>query len=100
MHERLFANQRELARPDLTKHAEALGLTVAAFDQCVDSGKHEARIRKDIAEAQRVQATGTPTFFVGVVEPNGSQIKGTKIVGAQAYAAFEDVIDRLLSTPK
>ncbi len=100
MHDRLFANQRELARKDLSKHAEALGLDVAVFDQCLDSGKYAARIRKDMAEAQRLQATGTPTFFLGLADPNGSQFKGTKMVGAQPYEAFKAAIERLLSSQK
>jgi len=100
MHDRLFANQRELARPDLSKHAQALGLDVAAFDQCVDTGKSSARIRKDIAEANKLQATGTPTFFLGLTDSNGTQIKGTRLVGAQPYQTFKDAIDRLLSPPK
>ena len=100
MHDRLFANQRELARKDLSKHAEALGVDVAAFDQCVDTGKHAARIRKDMAEAQRLQTTGTPTFFLGATDPNGSEIKGAKLVGAQPYEAFKAAIERLLSSQK
>ncbi len=100
MHDRLFTNQRELGRPDLSKHAQALGLDVAAFDQCVDSGKSAARVRKDVAEARRLQATGTPTFFLGVTDPNGSQIEGTRMVGAQPYEAFKAAIDRLLGSQK
>ena len=100
MHDRLFANQRELARPDLSKHAEAVGMDVAAFDKCVDSGKTVGRIREDMAEAQKAQATGTPTFVLGITEPSGSQVKGTKLVGAQPYAAFKDAIERLLSSQK
>lgn len=100
MHDRLFTNQREIARPDLSKHAQALGLNVAAFDRCVDSGKSAARVRKDIDEAQRLQATGTPTFFLGLTDPKGSQIKGTRMVGAQSYEAFKAAIDRLLSSQK
>ena len=100
MHDRLFGNQRELARKDLSKHAEALGLDVAAFDQCLDSGKHAGRIRKDMAEAQRLQTTGTPTFFLGLTDANGTQVKGTKMSGAQPYDAFKAAIDRLLSAQK
>ncbi len=97
MHDLLFANQRELARPELSKHAQTVGLDVAAFDKCVDTGKSEGRIRKDVADAQKLQATGTPTFFLGVTDPKGgSQIKGTKLVGAQPYAAFKAAIERLL----
>jgi protein-disulfide isomerase len=100
MHDRLFANQRELARPDLSKHAQALGLNVGAFDQCMDTGKSAARIRKDVAQAEKLQANGTPTFFIGLTESNSSQIKGTRIVGAQPYQAFKQAIDRLLSSEK
>lgn len=100
MHDRLFANQRELARPDLSKHAQALGLDVGAFDQCLDTGKEAGRIRKDVAEAGKVQANGTPTFFIGLTDAKSSQIKGTRIVGAQPYQAFKQTIDRLLSSEK
>ena len=75
MHDRLFANQRELARPDLSKQAQALGL-------------------------QKLQVNGTPTFFVGVTDPSSSEIKGTRITGAQPYPAFQAAIERLLSSQK
>ena len=100
MHDRLFSNQREIARPDLSKHAQALGLDVTAFDKCVNSGKSAARVRKDIDEAKRLQATGTPTFFVGLTDPKGSHIKGTRLIGAQPYEAFKAAIERLLSSQK
>ncbi len=100
MHDRLFANQREIARQDLSKHAQALGLDVPVFDQCMDAGKYEARIRKDLAEAQRLQATGTPTFFLGLTDPNSSQIKATRLRGAQPYEAFKFAFDGLLSPQK
>ena len=98
MHDRLFANQAELARPDLSKHAQALGLNVVTFDQCLDSNKSAARIRKDVAEALNLQANGTPTFFLGLTDAKGSQIKGTRLVGAQPYQAFKEAIDRLLAS--
>jgi protein-disulfide isomerase len=100
MHDRLFANQREIARPDLSKHAQALALDVAAFDQCLDNGKSAARIRKDMAQAQSLQVNGTPTFFLGVTDPNSSQVKGVRMSGAQPYQAFKAAIDRLLSSEK
>jgi protein-disulfide isomerase len=99
MHDRLFANQREITRADLSKHAQALGLNVSAFDQCLDTGKSLARVRKDIAEAEKLQANGTPTFFVGLTDGN-TQIKGTRIVGAVPYQTFKEAIDKLLASQK
>lgn len=100
MHDRLFASQQQLARPDLSKHARELGLDGVTFDKCMDTEKQAARIRNDLAEAQKAQTTGTPTFFLGLTDPSSSQIKGTRLTGAQPYAAFKAAIDRLLSSQK
>ena len=100
MHDRLLANQRQLGRDDLAKHAQEIGLTMPAFEQCIASGKHAEAIKNNLAEAQRLQVTGTPTFFIGVRESTNSEMKATKLVGAQPYSAFRAAIDRLLTAPK
>jgi len=99
MHDRLFANQNALAAKELPGHAEALGIDVAKFRQCIDSAKYAAKVRKDFADAQKAGATGTPTFFLGLTDSKGSEVKAVKrIVGAQSYSAFKDAIDSLLAT--
>jgi protein-disulfide isomerase len=98
-HDLLFANQAKLNRQDLTAHARTLDLNVAAFDECVDRGKHAARIRKDVAETRRLGPTGTPTFLLGLTDPNSTQLKVVRVVrGAQAFSAFQEAIDSLLSS--
>jgi protein-disulfide isomerase len=98
MHDRLFANQNALAAQQLPGHADAVGLDGQKFKTCLDSGKYAAKLRKDLADAQKAGATGTPTFFIGLTDPKGSEIKAVrKIVGAQNYAAFKDAIDTLLA---
>ena len=98
-HARLFADQRSLNRPDLTAHAQALGLNVAAFDQCVDSGTYATRIRKDIREAQSLGVRATPTFLVGIVA-NG-QLKSVRYIrGAVPFATMKSDIDDVLSAAK
>src|SRR5205085_78560 len=72
MHDRLFANQQALAAEDLSKHAEGLGLNVGQFQTCLDSGRFDADIKADIAEATKANINGTPSFLIGVVQPNGS----------------------------
>src|SRR5262245_46733864 len=83
MHDKLFANQKALARPDLSKHAEAIGLNVTSFDQCLDSGKSTERIRKDVAEAMSLQVNGTPTFVLGLADGSTGKVKGVRMSGAQ-----------------
>jgi predicted DsbA family dithiol-disulfide isomerase len=72
----------------------------AAAPHAYESGKHADAIRKDLAEAQQLQVTGTPTFFIGVTGPGDSEMKATRLVGAQPYSAFKAAIDRLLAAPK
>ncbi len=100
MHDRLFANQTALEPKQLTEHAQAVGVDVPKFQQCLDSGKYAADIRKDLADGSKLGVTGTPMTFIGVSQPNG-KVKIVKAIrGAQAYAAFKDALDSVLSPAK
>ncbi len=99
MHDRLFSDQKALGVKDLPKHAEVLGLDVPKFQQCVESGKYAAKVRKDVADGQRAGVSGTPSFFLGLTEPNSSEVKPVRsLKGAQPYPAFQAAIDDLLSS--
>jgi protein-disulfide isomerase len=98
MHERLFNNQKAMTIKDFVDHAQALGLDSAKFLKCVDSGKYTAKVRKDLGDAQKAGATGTPTFFIGRTDPKRTDVRSVrKLVGAQPFAAFKDAIDTLLA---
>jgi protein-disulfide isomerase len=72
-HDKLFANQKAMARDDLIKYARELKLDVERFTRDLDSGKYKAQIDADTAEAMAIGATGTPAFFV-----NGRFLNGAK----------------------
>jgi protein-disulfide isomerase len=98
MHDRLFANQKELE--PWTPHAQAIGLDVTAFDACVASDKEDAAIRRDIAEAQKLGITGTPAFLIGRTDAKGSKLTILAAVrGARPFADFKTEIDKLLAEP-
>jgi len=97
MHDRMFANQQELAPADLSKHAEALGLNVGQFQSCLDSNRFDADIKADIADATKANINGTPSFLIGVVQPNGSVKITKKLVGARPYADFKAAIDSAIT---
>ena len=98
MDDRLFANQQSFE--PWTPHAEAIGLDVAKFEECLNSGRQAADIRKDMAEAQKAGVTGTPAFFLAYTDPNSSKVKTlTRLTGAQPFAAFKAEIDKLLAEP-
>ncbi len=72
-HDRLFANNRALADADLRKYAVEVGLDTAAFDECVRTRRHQAKVEADVQEAKRLGITGTPAFVV-----NGIMMSGLK----------------------
>jgi protein-disulfide isomerase len=97
MHDHLFANQKNLAPEELPKFAEALKLDKGQFQQCIDSSRYAEEIKKDITEAGNVGISGTPSFLVGLVQPNGTVKITKKLVGAKPYAEFKAAIDSLLA---
>jgi len=98
MHDRLLASPKAQRAADLLDHAKALALEMPKFEQCLNTGRHAAKVREDLLDGQRAGARGTPTFFLGLTEPNSAKIKTSRmLVGAQAYAAFKQAIESLLS---
>ncbi|HYJ46754.1 MAG TPA: DsbA family protein [Pyrinomonadaceae bacterium] len=98
MHDRLFANQRALSARDLSQSAQSLELDMAKFNQCLMDGKYRNGIRQSVAEGERLGVEGTPTFLIGVVGPDGQQVKVIRtLVGAMAYDNFRAVLEGLLN---
>jgi len=83
MHDKLFANQQNLKRPDLEKYAQEIGLDVGKFKAALDSGAGKKQIAEDMAVAKQVGANGTPNFY----------IDGRNVVGAVPFDDFKKVID-------
>jgi len=97
MHERLFANQQALE--PWSAHAKALGLDVTMFDACMNGGKYANAVRADIAVAQKLGVTGTPSFLLALSDPKDSQkVTGLTLVrGAQPFGNFKTEIDKALA---
>lgn len=81
-HDLLFAAQDRLSDADLAGHAEQLGLDIARFNADIAAPETQARIDEDMALARRLQAGGTPHFFVN----------GMRLRGAQPFEQFERTI--------
>ena len=69
------------------KIAGLLQLDPLAFQQCLDSGKHEATVNAGLEQALAVGANSTPTFFVN----------GIKLSGSQPLENFAEIIDAELA---
>lgn len=71
MHAHLFSDPSHLLPNAFVSAGEALGLDEASFASCL-SGEAAGRISADIQEGQRLGVQGTPTFFLGIVQSDGS----------------------------
>ena len=90
--------QTALTPEDLLKYGEAIGLDKPVLQQCLESGKYDALIRKMKTQGENAGVRGTPTLMVGLVEPNSTSVKVVKIVvGTQPFAAFKEAIDGALA---
>jgi len=86
-HDKLFENQNALSVESLKQYAKDLGLNAAKFDSCLDSGAMASEVQKDFADGSEYGVSGTPAFF----------INGIKVVGAQPYSVFEEIIEQELN---
>ena len=87
MHDKLFENQANISVADIKNYAVQIGLDSSAFNACLDSGAMASEVAADFADGQALGVSGTPTFF----------INGQKLVGAQPFSAFKQIIDAELA---
>jgi len=89
-HDKVFANQQKMTRPDLLRHAQELGLDVKRFEQALNAARAKPAIDADAAEARSLGASGTPAFF----------INGRFLSGAKPFEEFAQVINGELTRLK
>lgn len=98
MHDALFQVQQEWNRlPDptafLAKAAQKVGADMTAYERCVASGRHDARVQQSVAAGQALGFNGTPSFqFV-----HQASKKTYTLVGAEPVDVFAKWIDALLA---
>ena len=90
MHDKLFTNQRALEDADLERYAGELGLDIAKYKAAMADPKNAALIDLDMDLATKVNARGTPNFF----------INGRNLRGAVPYEQFESLIEEELGKAK
>ena len=71
MHDKLFANFRQLNRQNILLWANQIGLNMDKFVADLDSGKYGPAIQKDIKDGEVAGVYGTPAFFINGMHYNG-----------------------------
>jgi protein-disulfide isomerase len=85
-HDRLFSSA-QIEVPQLKQLATDLGLDMAKFNTCLESGQQAAAVQKDAAEAQKIGLSATPSFF----------LNGHFFTGAMQYEDLRRMVLRELS---
>ena len=85
-HEKLLSSA-DLGEAVYIQYATDLGLDVAAFQECLSSGRHDTEIMKDSEYALSIGVGSTPTFYVN----------GYPVIGAYPLEYFKQVIDQELA---
>lgn len=100
MHDSMMADQQTLDA--LESHAESIQLDLAQFQACLNTDKYAEAVRQDMADANKLGVTGTPSFVLTLTDPkNPSKVKGLAILkGAQPFDNFKRILDQALSSLK
>ena len=86
MHDKMFENQDNLGMDSLKGYATEIGLDVAQFNSCIDSGKFAPEVSSDLADGTVAGVNSTPTFFI-----NGKRYNN------MSYDQFKQIIDAELA---
>lgn len=94
-HDYLYSHQGQedqgtFSKDNLKKFASDLGLNSSQFNQCVDSDKYIAEVKKDTSDGRSSGVDATPTIFV-----NGQELRG-----AAPYSDVKQAIDSALASTK
>ena len=96
MHDVLFQNQRALAPSQLAEYARTVGVSGAAFEQCVASGRYAPQIERGVTDGAAAGVQGTPGFVIGRTTA-ADTVEGTPIRGAQPVETFRRIIEEWLA---
>lgn len=92
----LFANPKNLKKPDLLLLGEKIGIPSQQLDDCL-AQRHQAAISADQKLATDLKMEATPSFFVGQRVDGGLRVSA-RLRGAKAFAGFDKAITESLDT--
>lgn len=91
--EDVFENSRGNGQgvTDLAALAQGVGVDAAAFNECMQSGRHEATVEDHVTQAEKFGINGTPATFIVDNHTGKSQL----VSGAQPEQAFLAAMGKL-----
>ena len=93
MRDRMASNPEQLDINHLVTYAQDLKLNAETFRACLNSAKYKDAIQKDIQDATRIGANGTPSFVIGKSTADG--VDGELVIGAMPFQVFDQKLKEL-----
>lgn len=88
-----------LDESEIPKIAGKIGLDVAKFTECLNSGKYAQQVQDDLADGSSVGVTGTPNSLVMIKTDAGYRILA-RIDGARDLKYVSAILDQALKIAK
>ena len=97
LHDILFEKRTTLGESALARHATEAGVDMDGWRDCMEQGHFAATVAAEAAEAAQLGLTGTPAFFVGIREKNGTVRVLSAIRGSRPIGEFRASLDAALA---
>jgi protein-disulfide isomerase len=96
MHDAIFERPEPLTESGLIAAATALGLRMEPFQHCL-AGEAADRVRADTELARTLKVTGTPTFFLGIIDKGDLRVV-RRVGGALPQAKMAEHLDAVIAS--
>lgn len=97
----IYLDPRRLqqSKTELFRYARRAGVrNLQSFEQCLDSGKYQKRVEKDLEDGAALGIQGTPTFIIGIYNHSNATVNGEMFSGAVPPAKFINLIEKYLNS--
>lgn len=96
----LNGHQNDLTSKSVEQQAKNVGLDMTSFTACMNTDKHAADVKVDVAKGNSLGISGTPSFAIGYAAPGSSQVIVTKVlVGNRIVDQFRTALNETLKSP-
>lgn len=99
MHDALFRIQKDLKPASFAEQAKRVGLDEREYTECSEQATARNRVRVSLSRAKELGVTATPTFFIGLRQPDGRIRVIRRVSGAQPFSAFEQALKSIQELP-
>lgn len=95
MHDLLFGDPERLDRVAIAEYVSVIGLDQGHFLSCTQNVTES--LRKTALVAQALAISGTPTFLIGPLQPDGLVKVTLRLSGSISFDQFKAAVDPLLA---